>query len=146
MYGKQNRAGAAMGCGHASGSFGYPFYGAGRWGRPFRRPKYNVPVNIAEIETAYEVYVYALGFAKENIKVSVAEDLLYITGTRTLDEANAPQFRSQEYPIKNFERVIALNDQVDTEYISARQEEGVLIVTLPKKADAQRSAQEITII
>ena len=102
-------------------------------------------MNIAETETGFEVYVYALGFDKENIKVSVVEGMLTISGTRTVDENNLPNFISQEYPIKSFERVVRLSERVDTTGINAKQENGVLIITLPKTAEAQQPAQEVKI-
>jgi len=71
--------------------------------------------------------------------------MLYITGTRTIDENNKPNFTKQEFPVKSFERVISLNGQVDTTGIKARQENSLLIVTLPKTAEAQRPAQEISV-
>ena len=71
--------------------------------------------------------------------------MLYITGTRTIDESSKPNFTRQEFPVKSFERVIALNDQVDTTGIKAKQQNGVLIVTLPKTAEAQKPAQEINV-
>ena len=111
----------------------------------YRRPKYNVPLNIVEHDTFYEVHVYALSFSKENINVSVVDDVLYISGTRTFDEENLPNFSRQEYPIKSFERMLNLNGQVDPTDIKARQEEGVLIITLPKTPEAQRSEQKINI-
>ncbi len=111
----------------------------------YRRPKYNVPVNIIENETNYEVHVYALSFDKEQIKVSVVNDVLYINGSRQIDENNLPNFIQQEYPIKSFERIIRLHGQVDTANISARQDEGVLKLTLPKTPEAQKSSQEIVI-
>ena len=117
-----------------------------RWSAGYRRPKYNVPLNIVETETFYEAHVYASGFSKENIKLSVVEDVLYISGTRTVDENNLPNFISQEFPIRSFERVIRLRGQVDTPHITARQEEGVLKITLPKTAEAQRPAQEIKVL
>ena len=110
-----------------------------------RRPKYNVPLNIVDTDTAYEVQVYALSFDKDHIKVSVEDDVLYIRGTRTVDKDNLPRFRRQEYPIKSFERNVALNDEVDIAQIAARQENGVLIVTLPKKPEVQSQGQEINI-
>ncbi len=69
-----------------------------------RRPKYNVPLNIVDMDAAYEVQLYALSFDKDDIKVSVEDDVLYIRGTRTVDKDNLPRFRRQEYPIKSFER------------------------------------------
>jgi HSP20 family protein len=115
-------------------------------GNPWRRPKYNVPINVAEDESNFIVYVFASGFGKEDIKVSVVDDLLYITGNKTIDEENVPKFRRQEFPIKTFERTLALNGQVDTTGIVAKHENGVLIVTLPKSAEAQPLEQDIQVV
>lgn len=120
--------------------FGHPYFD--KW---YRRPKYNVPINIAEKETEYEITVYASGFDKENVRISVVNDILYISGTRTIDENNPPHFIRQEFPVKSFERVISLNGQVDTKDIKARQENNVLIITLPKSPEAQTPVQDIKV-
>jgi HSP20 family protein len=139
MFRNYNSASGAHGCGPAHGKHGH------YRGDHFRRPKYNLPINIADNENSFEVYVYALGYAKDNIKISVQDDILYISGTRTVDEENLPNFSKQEYPIKSFERMLNLNGQVDSSAITARQEDGVLIVTLPKNAEAQKPSQEIPV-
>ncbi len=140
MFRDHNSARGAQGCGHHA----YGRYGQHR-GEHFRRPKYSLPINIADNETNFEVYVYALGYAKENIKISVQDDTLYISGTRQVDEESLPNFSKQEYPIKSFERMLNLNGQVDAANISAKQEDGLLIITLPKNAEAQKTAQEIVV-
>lgn len=63
----------------------------------FRRPKYNVPVNIDESENYYTISVYASGFDKENIKLSTIDEELYINGTRTIDEENKPTLLSRNF-------------------------------------------------
>lgn len=110
-----------------------------------RRPKYNVPLNVSETDTTFEVHVYALGFQKENIKISVADGLLHITGIRTVDEENTPVFSRQEFPVRSFERLLGLSEAADQTAIRARQVEGVLIGTLPKTTQAQNPAQEIEV-
>lgn len=125
--------------------FAHQRFARGPWGTAFRRPRYNVPVNIIDNPENYQVHVYAIGFAKENISISVADGVLYISGTREVDESNLPNFSLQEYPIKSFERAINLNERVDTANISAKQENGVLLITLPKTAEAQQPAQEVKI-
>lgn len=137
MYGRCNTAGY----GPAQRRMHTPFE---RFGG-YRRPKYNVPVNIEEKEDHYELTIFATGFEKDNIKLSVAEDVLYITGTRTLEESYKPNFIKQEFPVRSFERIISLNGQVDTTAIKAKQENNILIVTLPKTPEAQRPAQEISV-
>ena len=126
-----------------------PFIDAEFWegmrGGFFRRPKYNVPINIAENETGYEVHVYAVGFDKENITITVEDDVLYIRGKREIDKDNPPKFKRQEYPVKHFERVVSLYGQIDTAQIQARQEDSVLIITLPKLPEAQQSSQKVNI-
>ena len=148
MYNQWNTAGGPQQCGPAQarfergkfGRFGNPQFGGG-----YKRPKYNVPVNIADTESAFEVYVYATGFAKDNIKISITDDVLYVTGTATPDENNLPNFLRQEYPIKSFERRIGLHESVDKAAISARHTDGVLIITLPKSKDAAAPSQEIKV-
>ena len=139
MFREHNSARGSQGCGPAHGKHVH------FRGEHFRRPKHNLPINIADNETNFEVYVYALGYAKENIKISVQDDILYISGTRTVDEEKLPNFSKQEYPIKSFERMLNLNGQVAVDAISAKQEDGVLIITLPKNAEAQKPSQEIPV-
>ena len=118
---------------------GNPFAGGGR------RPKYNVPINVIENEADYQVSVYATNFSKEDIKVSVVDDMLYISGSKSIDEKDDPDFVLQEFPIKNFERILALNGKVDTENISARSENQILILTLPKTKEAQIKEQKVEV-
>lgn len=129
-----------------SGPGSHRAYMHAQWRRGWRRPKYNVPMNIDETDTQYEVHLYATGFDKENIKVNVSDDILIVSGTRIIDEGKEPNFVVQEFPVKNFERRISLRGQVDSKSISARQENGVLIITLPKTPEAQKSVQEIEVV
>ena len=147
MYGRCHTRSSAAGSGATFGKYGFPSYakfGAGQGGF-FRRPKYNVPINIIEHNAYYEVYVYALGFEKENIKISLVEDVLYISGSRKIDENNDPNFIYQEFPIKTFERTVSLKGQIERSAITARQEEGILKIVLPKTAQAQQPAQDIQV-
>jgi HSP20 family protein len=119
------------------------FYQMPNFGGGFRRPKYNVPLNISENDTEYQVQVYATGFAKENISIAVKEDVLYITGQKEFE--NPPKFTQQEFPVKTFERVVALNRKVDVESISAKHEDGVLMINLPKSKEALQKDLTITV-
>ena len=110
----------------------------------FRRPRYNVPVNIIETKTYFEAWVYCISFKKEDISISVLEDTLYISGTRVPDD-DAPNFMLQEYPIKGFERVFELSEKVDKSKIKARMEDGVLKIHVPKTEAAQHPVREVEI-
>ncbi len=144
MFRNHNYAGNTQGCNtgfknhHQAARFQ-------NWGGQLRRPKHNVPVNIEETETNYIVSVYATGFAKADIKISATDDLLYISGTRTVDENYKPEFIRQEFPIRSFERILQLNGQIAIGEISAKQIDGVLIVTLPKTPGAQIQTKDVTV-
>jgi HSP20 family protein len=140
MYAGCNTAGYGYAYGRRSR---YLSGGGGAWMGGYRRPKYNVPVNIDEWPDSFEVSVYATGFEKANIKLSVVDDVLYISGTRVI--ATEPKFTMQEFPVKSFERVIGLNGQVDAAGITAKQENGVLVVTLPKTREAMQPARDINV-
>lgn len=126
-------------------AYGRSYHHARHFGGWGRRPKYNVPVNIADKDTYYEVSVYATGFDKENIKLKISGNELFISGTRHVDETEIPTFVKQEFPVRVFERVISLGDGIDVEAITARQENNVLYISLPKNAAAQNDGREIQV-
>lgn len=108
-------------------------------GRPdaWRRPAHNVPVNVAEYDDRYVMHVYCVGFAREGIEVTVTGDTLYVAGRR--EPAEDPEFLLQEFPIRRFERAFELSEHADRAATTARlTEAGVLEVTVPKLASAQR--------
>ncbi len=143
MFGHHQGKGA-HGCGQTSEK-AREFYKARMQGGAFRRPKFNVPVNVINTADHFEVNVYAVGFEKENIKISVQNDILHISGTRSVDESTLPDFSQQEFPIKIFERVLGLNGQVDIDAISAKQEDGILKITLPKNAESKQESRDIKV-
>ncbi len=113
-----------------------------RWG--YRRPKHNIPVNIIERDTEFELHLHALTYDKENIKVSVVGDTLYISGKRTPADEH-PNFLLQEYPIKSFERSFELSERADKANIKAHHKDGVLIVIVPKVGTVDAPEVEVNI-
>ena len=101
-----------------------------------RRPKHNIPVNIEETDRGFTARVFCVGFPKDRISINLTGNVIYISGTRDPDHPN-PNFLLQEYPVKSFERWFELSEQVDQQAISARFEEGVLLIEAPLKAGAQ---------
>ncbi len=100
------------------------------------RPKYNIPLNVSESDKDFTVSLFATGFSREEIKVTVVDDVLHISGSK--ENIEPTPFVIQEFPIKNFERRLLLNGLIDTEQISAKVENGVLLITLPKTPAAQK--------
>ncbi|MCC6289509.1 MAG: Hsp20/alpha crystallin family protein [Chitinophagaceae bacterium] len=133
-------------CGSQSRSMKREFHGYHPFFKEFRRPKYNVPINIIENENDFEVHVFASGFAKDDIRITVTNDVLFISGVKVLPDDYKPNFSRQEFPIKNFERSLALNNKVDAALIAAKYENGVLIIMLPKNEEAKVQEKVIEVM
>ena len=109
-----------------------------------RRPKHNIPVNIERTETGFEARVFCVGFPKDRVKITLTDNVIYISGTRTPDRPD-PDFLLQEYPVKSFERWFELSDKVDRSAVTATFEDGVLVITAPYTAEARRPDREVPI-
>ncbi|WP_420150101.1 Hsp20/alpha crystallin family protein [Spirosoma sp.] len=154
MYNKQafetgNRGNCgAWGRSKFGGQWGGPMFGRGKfWGRHgFQQ----VPVNIEETDIEYVISLFAAALAKENVKLSVKDDVLTISyqGTEPSDSTentSAGKYTYQEYSNRSFERSFQLNNKVLTENISATYADGVLKVVLPKNPETNKPAQTITV-
>lgn len=78
------------------------------------------------------------GMKKENIKVSVKEDMLTISGERKQEnETRDKTYHRIERSYGQFQRMIRLPAEVDADKIKASYKDGVLSVTLPKPESMQ---------
>jgi len=145
MYGRCHHAGEFSAMYPAFAKFGHQFYrkfGKGHLAKRFWQFSGSVPINMKENETAYEIEVYAPGYSKEEIKLSVKNDTLLIKG----EAKDKPQeFKYHEFPPKSFEREIPLNNSVIVEEISASFKHGTLFITLPKTPEAQKPPVKVEI-
>lgn len=122
------------------------FFDDGFWGLN-RAAGNQVPVNIRETDKTYEMEVAAPGFQKEDFKVDIADEML----TVSLDhkEENRQENKGgvirQEYRRQSFSRSFTLDETIDAGKISARYQDGLLHLTLPKKEGAQKISRTISI-
>ena len=81
------------------------------------------------------------GMKKEDISLSLHDDLLTITGERRQDETRTGKgsLRNERF-FGRFERTVNLPTQVDGTRVSASYENGILTITLPK-AEAVKPRQ-----
>jgi HSP20 family protein len=88
-------------------------------------------VDIESTQDGYVVYAEMPGVSKDGLEVTVENgDLLIVGHRRPLDVSGEPIYReSRPY---DFRRVYELDPSIDTSRISARIENGLLIVNLPK--------------
>jgi HSP20 family protein len=103
-------------------------------------------VDIVESEKAYEITAEVPGMDEKNIEVKVANGNLTIKGEKQEEkEEKKKDYYLQERKFGSFERSFSVPEGVDADKIEANFKKGVLTVTLPKKAEAQKPAKKIEV-
>ncbi len=93
-------------------------------------------VDIREDDEAYQVQVDLPGVPAEQIDVAMDNGMLTIKGQRESDETQGgANWKRVERVRGTFFRRFTLPDNVDAERIQARSRNGVLEVTVPKRAE-----------
>ena len=108
---------------------------------------YKPAANVREDEKDYTIELALPGFSKDEIKISFEEEVLTITaGRQPKEDVTGPKYTWNEFGYKSkYERSFQLPETVDADNISAAFENGILLVTLPKKEVQPSAAKEIAI-
>lgn len=105
-------------------------------------------VNIKESTDTFEVEVAAPGFEKNDFKIELNNNLLSISSEKKVenDTKSDENFTKREFSYQSFCRSFSLPATVKSEKISAKYENGILKVLLPKKDEAKpKPIKQITI-
>ncbi|MFO7895772.1 MAG: Hsp20/alpha crystallin family protein [Candidatus Cloacimonadales bacterium] len=103
-----------------------------------------MPIDLIEREKSYQIKANLPGFSREEINLSLDQQVLVIEakGTNSEPKQNYQYLQSERYK-GNYQRRIALSEQCDLGKISAELSGGVLQISIPKIAEA--SSQKIEI-
>jgi HSP20 family protein len=101
-----------------------------------RRTAQKWPSNVLAGEKAYEIQLAAPGRQKSDFTLQVDEGVLTIKATAP--EATSENYVRREFVFTEFTRAFRLPDNVNEEEIEATYEQGVLVVTLPKKIEVKK--------
>ena len=108
-----------------------------------------LPVNIRETDHSFEMEMIAPGFRKNDFKLNIQGDMLTVSVEKTEESGEGNNTKDgwlrREYKMQSFSRSFSLDDSVDPVKISARYEDGVLHLTLPKKEGAKRISRTIDV-
>jgi HSP20 family protein len=96
-------------------------------------------MNVAESEQAFEIEAELPGVAKENLNISVDGKRVSIEAEvkRASERKEGEKIIHEERVIKKFSRNFLLSEEVDDARATAKLENGILRLSLPKKADAK---------
>ena len=103
-------------------------------------------VDIKETDTEYQVIADLPGISKDNLEVSLKDEVLSLTVQTRQEQSEESEGRivRQERYRGTFHRSFKLNDTVDAENIQANYKDGVLTISVPKKEPVQPKQIEIT--
>jgi HSP20 family protein len=97
-----------------------------------RSEQFMTPVaSVTEGADVYMLNVEMPGVNKEGLEISVENNELTIIGRRSLPQIDGTLIHRESRP-ENFRRVLELDPSIDMSKISARIDQGVLSLTLPK--------------
>jgi len=105
--------------------------GSGRGGFP--------AMNVGSTPTSVEVYAFAPGIDAASIDVQLEKGVLTVAGERKIDyPAQGEQsIHIDERFSGRFRRVVSLPDDIDADAVTAKYRDGVLHVSIPRRAAAQ---------
>lgn len=132
----------------------------GSWRSPFGRAAFDTEpfwrgelswgkapaVDVVDKEKAYEITAELPGMDESNIDVKFSDGTLTITGEKKDEkEEKKKDYYLSERRYGSFQRSFRVPNSVDADKIDASFKNGVLTVTLPKTAEAQKSEKKIAI-
>jgi HSP20 family protein len=103
-------------------------------------------VDIVEDENEYLIKAELPEVKKEDVKVTVQDDVLTISGERTFEkEEKGRKYHRMERAYGSFARSFTLPEDADGEKVAAEFKDGVLKVHLPKSEKARPKSIEVKI-
>lgn len=124
----QNRLGGFFG--------GFPRFGNGNGG--LKSAQWSPEVDITEDEKEYLVKTDLPEMKKEDVKVTIENGILSISGERKSEkEEKGKKYHRIERSYGSFERTFAMPDDADASKMKAEFKNGVLRVHMPKNPAAQ---------
>lgn len=107
-------------------------------------------VNVKENEHEYEVEVAAPGMTKDDFHLNISDDGCLVINMEhksdRKDENKEGHYLRREFSYTSFRQALTLPDDVQTEQIQAKVENGVLRVVLPRKAEEQKVQRKIEVV
>jgi HSP20 family protein len=100
-------------------------------------------MNVGATPEAITVYLFAPGVDSSKVDVSIRENLLSIAGEREIPVAEGATYYRRERFSGEFRRSISLPDDVDPDRVEAKYADGVLTVTIGRRAEVKPRQIEI---
>ena len=104
------------------------------------------PVNIVEKDDHYHLQVAAPGFEKGDFNIKLEGETLTISAEKKEEtKSETDKVIRKEFSAKKFKRSFTLDEKINAANISAKYENGILHLGLPKKEEVKAVTKEINI-
>ncbi len=101
-------------------------------------------VNVIEKDEAFHIEAETPGMTVKDVSIEFHSGVLTLKGHREQNsETEKNDYSIREFSHQSFERNFRLSDQIDSEKVTARMDQGILKITLPKKEQAKPKKIEI---
>jgi len=94
--------------------------------------RFTPEVNVYEDEGNFGITISLPGMQKENIKIEIHDDILFVSGEKKQERIDGVKHHLEEISYGVFSRSFHIPKEIDQENIDARYEEGLLKLQLPK--------------
>lgn len=102
--------------------------------------------NIKDQENEFIVELSVPGIKKEEVKINLDNDILTISFENVQeDEKKTDTYCRREFYSESFERSFTIPKSINKEEISAKMEDGILILTIPKLKKEEKKLDNIEI-
>jgi len=113
---------------------------------PFRfRGDFLPSLDVTSDDKAYAMKVELPGVAPEAVKLEVNDGVLTISGEKKEETKDEQTKEVRECSYGSFTRSMTLPEDADTEHITATSKNGILTVSIPRKAPDQSRVRKIEV-
>lgn len=114
---------------------------------PFSKSAYP-KVNVLSYDDKVEIEAEIAGFHKEEISIQIEEDVLSIVGkaSQPVEQTDKSVYLIRELKRSSFSRSFRLTDQLDSDKVEAKFNDGLLYITIPRKVHTQENKTKTVVI
>ena len=95
-------------------------------------------INVKETDDDFQLEVAAPGMSKKDFNLELVKNVLTISAKKELSKEEKDNgYTRKEFSYSSFQRAFTLPNTIEGEKISAKYTDGILYITLPKKAEAK---------
>jgi HSP20 family protein len=105
-------------------------------------------INLSENENSYNVELVAPGYKREDFKLKVNDDILTISAESKNERSeggDGREYSRREYTCSSFTRSFQLPNNAKDDGISAKYNDGILQIAIPKTEKESRVSKKINI-